>query len=269
MSRKFMAVFVSCLAAVILLCGTTLAAEITIDVTDQTLWVPIESTITQAQKEGGWPKTDGTNIGWLAGGNILQIVDKVDFGGGLTDVNTTFSSNQLPGDILSKYPNVKLIIHIDSITGPIIAELNPDSAGIDTWGEAVEPAKKLITDAGKACTGLHSVFLERKNDDVKLEPGFNIWPITFVVKDAPKATTNVPVNTTAITSSSQPSALKTSTAINYNVTPSATKTSTNTNIPSLTGSNKNKLLVPILIVGVIVVAGAVSAFIIYKKKGKI
>lgn len=259
MKKKLITIFIVCVATVILLCSAAFAAEVTIDVTDGTLWAPIESTLTEIQKTNGWPKVDGTSsIGWGAGGNILQILDKVNFGDGLTDVKMTFSSSIEPGVYLSKYPDAKLIIRIDSATGSIIAEINPDSAGKDMWTESVNPAKIVITEAGKACKGMHSTFLEIKI--AATEPGYNIWPITFVVAGGQTATA-------AATSASNPTSTPKTSANVTKVDP--TSLITKTNSPNTNGNSNQKLIILIMIGSGVIVAGVVTAFIMLLKKGKI
>jgi len=253
----------------VLLCSTVLAAEVTIDVTDSTVWKPVESTLTAAQADN-LPRVDSSVcIGFILNGNAFEVNKKINFGEGLSSISTQFSAAIEPGVYADTYPDVKLLVRIDSVTGPIIAELYPDSAGTGLWVEPIDAAKTVITDAGKTCKSEHSVFLEVVNDYIADGKGYNIWPIILSTKQVGSTTSTTATATTTLTTSNSS---KTSNAASPAKTTSNTLSSSSIGkspsptIAKLALTNSNNKYIILIIVGVVVIAGAVAAILYFKQR---
>lgn len=260
-----------CIVTAVLLCITVVAAEVTIDVADESVWKPVESTLTSAQKTN-LPRVDSSVcIGFILDGNAFEVIKKVDFGEGISNVKTQFSA-ALEQGCYEAYPEIKLLVRIDSLTGPVIAELYPDSAGEGKWLEPVDAAKVVITDAGKACKGEHSVFLVVDNKNIPDGYGYNVWPVTFELKQS-GAAVNTETKTTANSSSSvAPSntASAAKSADKLTTSPSSAKTSSPTAAKSTSSTDNEKdsngPIIPIIIGSAVVLAGVVAVVIYLKMK---
>lgn len=258
---------------------TSWAADIEITITDATTWTVLEETVTEEQltRQAGLPRLAGdVCLGWYNLGNVIQINDPIDFGQGLESGVAETASNLDKGTFQSTYPTFKFIIRADSKTGPVIAEIYPDSdAGTRIMATN---AKFVVTSEGSKLTGKHAVFIEHAGgmDASGSAVIMNLGNISLKTKSV--AATSANNNTSANTAVSvSPSALSTSpnSSITASASNSPNKTSAISSPKASTsasakgsdegGSNITGLVIGI-IVGVLVVGGVIVYVILRNKK---
>ena len=191
-------------------------------------------------------------IGWTKNGDIIKLVQPIDFGTGLASLKVMMASMSEPD------PNSKLIFKAgETIIGEAL------TVNSNSWTEYVEVIATL-TPAAASLKGPQVITVEwvLPDADNVAAPGRNLGIMTFEVKsDSGAAATVAPVSTVASTAAASTAATAkkaTTAAVVATLKPTATSV--------VTPAKSSNLGLVLAIVGGVLVIGAGAAFILIKKK---
>ena len=122
-------------------------------------------------------------MSYFNNGYIVKLNGDINFGKGMVGIEAVSAT-----DVARKvnYYNreksdYRLLVRADSKTGPIVGVIYPDAGGTG-WNDPIPALKAVVTPAGKAMEGKHSVYLEmvtEAGDPASFNPG----TITFTMKN--------------------------------------------------------------------------------------
>lgn len=185
-------------------------------------------------------------IGWTKGGDIVKLVDQIDFGKGLVSLKVVTTCAEIVPD------GSKCVIKAGDV---IIAEIIPVKTA--SWDDTIE----LTATLKEPITGKQNVTVEFVGVMLPVfgDMTFEVTPNTIVASNAATASTTSALTTSAV--SNAPTSLTSSTPTKTATLPKASPTAV-----KIESNSKNYTGVIVGIVCVVLALGGATAFILLKKK---